>query len=168
MVSLKCIFWNRKKKKPSKSLVRTHPSIVYNSSTECDDKKPTGPIADAFKEYINNEIPARLIHTSKLQFVSRNDVFRVFEERIANVTEEDIQKRIRSLQSDPLATYQPRRETVPGKSSKRSWNTTYYLIGGTRSPVNPLFRIFLLGDSPSPSSRNLPSSARPQGSWDAI
>ena len=75
-------------------------------------KKPTGPIADAFKEYINNEIPARLIHTSKLQFVSRNDVFRIFEERIANVTEEDIQKRIRSLQSDPLATYQPRRETV--------------------------------------------------------
>ncbi|KAF8549361.1 hypothetical protein OG21DRAFT_1447990 [Imleria badia] len=93
MFFLQGIFWNRKKKDPLKSL-------------------PTGPIADAFKEYINNEIPARLIHTAKLQFVSRTDVFRVFQDRIASVTEEQIQERITSFQSDPLATYQPRRETV--------------------------------------------------------
>ncbi|KAF8545658.1 HET-domain-containing protein [Imleria badia] len=73
---------------------------------------PTGPIADAFKEYINNEIPARFIHTSNLQFVSRKDVFSIFQDRIASVTEKQIQERIERLQSDPLASYQPRREMV--------------------------------------------------------
>ncbi|KAI9569767.1 heterokaryon incompatibility protein-domain-containing protein, partial [Boletus coccyginus] len=77
-----------------------------------DDKQPTGPIADAFKEYINNEIPVRFLDTSKLQFVPRKDVFSVFQDKIASVTEDQIQARIRSFQSDPLATYQPRRETM--------------------------------------------------------
>ncbi|KAF8547378.1 HET-domain-containing protein, partial [Imleria badia] len=93
MASLKGIFLNKKKKKPLESL-------------------PTGPIADAFKEYINNEIPARLIHTSKLQFVSRNDVFRLFQDRIVNVTEEQIEERIRSSQRNPFASRQPRHDAV--------------------------------------------------------
>ncbi|KAF8550583.1 hypothetical protein OG21DRAFT_1513856 [Imleria badia] len=93
MFSLQGIFWSKKKQKPSESL-------------------PTGPIADAFKEYINNEIPARFIHTSNLQFVFRQDVFSIFQDRIAGVTEKQIQERIERLQSDPLASYQPRRDTV--------------------------------------------------------
>ncbi|KAG8216992.1 heterokaryon incompatibility protein-domain-containing protein [Butyriboletus roseoflavus] len=77
-----------------------------------DDEQPTSHIIDAFKEYINNEIPSRLIDTSNLQFVSRGDVFRVFQDKIASVTDEQIQERIRRFHSDPLATYQPQRETV--------------------------------------------------------
>ncbi|KAG8217011.1 hypothetical protein J3R82DRAFT_7325 [Butyriboletus roseoflavus] len=84
---------NRKKEKPLKS-------------------PPSRSIADAFTEYINNEIPSRFIDTSKLQFVSRKDVLRVFQDEIASVTEEQIQQRIRNSQSDLLASYQPRRETI--------------------------------------------------------
>lgn len=69
-------------------------------------------IADAFTEYINNEIPTRFIDTSNLQFVSRRDVFRIFQNEIANVTEEQIKERMESSQSNPFATYQPRRETI--------------------------------------------------------
>ncbi|KAH0826778.1 heterokaryon incompatibility protein-domain-containing protein [Lanmaoa asiatica] len=93
MVSIKGMFGNKKKEKPLKS-------------------PPTGPIADEFKVYIDNEIPARFIDTSSLQFVSRKDVFRVFQDKIASVTDEQIQERITSSQSNPFATYQPQRETV--------------------------------------------------------
>ena len=37
---------------------------------------------------------------------------RVFQDDLASVTEEQVQERIRGLQSDPLASYQPQRETV--------------------------------------------------------
>ncbi|KAN0084025.1 Heterokaryon incompatibility protein (HET) domain containing protein [Tylopilus felleus] len=73
---------------------------------------PTGPIAEIFKEYINNELPTRFLDTSRLRFVSRKEVFRVFQDEIACITEEHIRERIRSFQSDPFATYQPRRESV--------------------------------------------------------
>ncbi|KAG8216985.1 hypothetical protein J3R82DRAFT_7298 [Butyriboletus roseoflavus] len=93
MSFLQGIFWNRKKEKPLKL-------------------PPSRSIADAFTEYINNEIPSRFIDTSKLQFVLRKDVLRIFQDEIANVTEEQIHERMRSSLSDPLATYQPKRETI--------------------------------------------------------
>ncbi|KAF8124526.1 heterokaryon incompatibility protein-domain-containing protein [Boletus edulis] len=92
MQFLKGIFRSRKKESPLKlPLSRT--------------------ITEAFTEYINNEIPARFIDTSRMRFVSRRDVFHVFQDEIATVTEERVQERITSLR-DPLATYQPRRETI--------------------------------------------------------
>ncbi|KAG8217013.1 hypothetical protein J3R82DRAFT_7327 [Butyriboletus roseoflavus] len=54
-------------------------------------------------------LPASLTRQS-LQFVSRKDVLRVLKDDIAKVTEEQIRERM--SQSDPLATYQPKRETV--------------------------------------------------------
>lgn len=85
---------------------------LCTSPIHISDEQPTGPVSAAFKEYVNNDIPARLIDTSKMQFVSRKDVFNVFQDKIASITDAHIQERIRSSQSDPLATYQPRRETV--------------------------------------------------------
>ena len=61
--------------------------------------------------YINNEIPARFIDTSSLQFILRRDVFCVFQDEIVSVNEELVQERLRSFH-DPLATYQPQRETI--------------------------------------------------------
>ncbi|KAF8124539.1 heterokaryon incompatibility protein-domain-containing protein [Boletus edulis] len=93
MLSIRGIRWSGKKGKPVKLL-------------------PTGPIVDAFKEYINNELPTRFIDTSTLQFISRKDLFPIFQDEIASVTEEQIQERIKSFRSDPFATYEPRRATV--------------------------------------------------------
>ncbi|KAF8124529.1 hypothetical protein EV363DRAFT_1353799 [Boletus edulis] len=93
MLSIRGIRWSGKKGKPVKLL-------------------PTGPIVDAFKEYINNELPTRFIDTSTLQFISRKDLFPIFHDEIASVTEEQIQERIKSFRSDPFATYEPRRATV--------------------------------------------------------
>ncbi|KAG8217022.1 hypothetical protein J3R82DRAFT_7338 [Butyriboletus roseoflavus] len=71
---------------------------------------PSRSIADAFKEYIDNELPARFIDTSTLQLVSRKSVLRVLKDDIAKVDEEQIQERM--SQSDPLATHQSKRATV--------------------------------------------------------
>ena len=58
--------------------------------------QPLTHIADAFRHYIHNDIPARLIDTSNLTFVDRNAVFDVFFSEIAQITEEDIQQRMRT------------------------------------------------------------------------
>jgi hypothetical protein len=114
MLSIRDIRWNKKKEKPLKSLVRNHMRIVhvFPQLTDNDDDQPAGPIADAFREYINNKLPVRFIDTSKLRFISRKKVFHVFQDEIASVTEEQIRKWIRGFQSDLFATYQPQRETV--------------------------------------------------------
>ncbi|KAG6381988.1 hypothetical protein JVT61DRAFT_618 [Boletus reticuloceps] len=56
--------------------------------------QPPTHIADEFQHYIHNHIPARLIDTSKLTFVERSDVFDVFSTEIAQITEEDVQRRV--------------------------------------------------------------------------
>jgi hypothetical protein len=85
---------------------------LKSSSANSDDDQPTGSNAEAFKEYINNEIPTRFIDTSNLRFVSWRDILCVFQDDLASVTEEQVQEQIRVFQSDPLASYQPQRETV--------------------------------------------------------
>lgn len=59
-----------------------------------------GHIADAFQHYIRNDIPARLIDTSKLIFVERNELFDVFSTEIAQITEDDVQRRIDAVVID--------------------------------------------------------------------
>ncbi|KAF8548198.1 HET-domain-containing protein [Imleria badia] len=67
--------------------------------------QPLAHIADAFRHYISNHIPARLIDTSKLTFVERDAVYDVFATEIAQVTEEDVQRRIGTvgIDTDPEA-----------------------------------------------------------------
>ncbi|KAF8124527.1 hypothetical protein EV363DRAFT_1353791 [Boletus edulis] len=93
---------------------RTRIQRIFKNRKERDSPHPlsTGPITEAFKEYINNEIPTRFIDTSRLRFVSRKDVFHVFQDEIASVTEEQITERMESVQSDPFASYQPRRDRM--------------------------------------------------------
>lgn len=55
--------------------------------------QPPTHIADAFRQYIRNDIPARLIDTTKLTFVERDAVFDIFFPEIAQISEEDIQRR---------------------------------------------------------------------------
>ncbi|KAF9243207.1 hypothetical protein BU15DRAFT_72398 [Melanogaster broomeanus] len=52
--------------------------------------QPSGEIAKAFKQYINNEIPPRFIDTSTMKFVEREKVFGVFQDEIAKVTDQVI------------------------------------------------------------------------------
>lgn len=72
------------------------PSWYPSLTTE----QPLTHIADAFRYYIRNHIPARLIDTSKLTFVERDAVFDVFSTEIAQITEEDVQRRIGTIGVD--------------------------------------------------------------------
>ena len=85
---------------------------MFYSSLANSNEQPKGPIADAFRQFINNELPPRLIDTSHLQFISRKDVFGVFQDQITGITEDQIKERIGRFRSDPLASYQPQRSAV--------------------------------------------------------
>ncbi|KAH0829120.1 hypothetical protein J3R83DRAFT_2596 [Lanmaoa asiatica] len=63
-------------------------------------QQPLPHIADAFREYIRNDIPARLIDTSSLKFVERDAVYDVFLSDIAKITEEDVENRMRTVGVD--------------------------------------------------------------------
>ena len=69
-------------------------------------EQPLTHIADAFRYYIRNHIPARLIDTSKLTFVERDAVFDVFSTEIAQITEEDVQRRIGTIGVDTPRSWQ--------------------------------------------------------------
>ncbi|KAG8221249.1 hypothetical protein J3R82DRAFT_1413 [Butyriboletus roseoflavus] len=62
--------------------------------------QPLPHIADAFRHYIRNQIPARLIDTTKLRFVERDAVYDVFSSDIAQITDGDIQRRMHTVTVD--------------------------------------------------------------------
>ena len=77
--------------------------------------QPLAHIADAFQDYISNHIPARLIDTSRFTFVERNAVFDFFSSEIAQITEEDVQRRMHTVgvDTDPEACiYVPQRKAA--------------------------------------------------------
>ena len=74
-------------------------SPISHSETPAP-QQPLPHIAGAFRDYIRNHIPARLIDTTKLKFVERNAVYDVFSSDIAQITEEDIQSRMHTVAVD--------------------------------------------------------------------
>ncbi|KAF9243203.1 hypothetical protein BU15DRAFT_60052 [Melanogaster broomeanus] len=74
--------------------------------------QPSGDIAEAFRQYINNEIPTRFIDTSTKKFVERKDVFDIFQHEIAKVTEEVIAARFKSHGWNPQNAYVSQRDEV--------------------------------------------------------
>ncbi|KAF9230176.1 hypothetical protein BU15DRAFT_91174 [Melanogaster broomeanus] len=76
------------------------------------DDQPSGDIAEAFRQYINNEIPTRFIDTSTKKFVERKDVFEIFQHEIAKVTEEVIAARFKSHGWNPQNAYVSQRDEV--------------------------------------------------------
>ncbi|KAN0084027.1 hypothetical protein V8E55_007531 [Tylopilus felleus] len=83
---------------------------VAQSNPHANGRQPTGPITEAFRDYINNEIPIRFINTENHQFIPRQEVFTFFQGEIASVTEEQITERMQSSQEDLSASYRPRYE----------------------------------------------------------
>ncbi|KAI9568806.1 hypothetical protein HD554DRAFT_673964 [Boletus coccyginus] len=59
--------------------------------------QPLTHIAEAFRHYNQNHIPARLIDTPKITFVERGAVFDLFPSEIAQITEEDVEQRISTV-----------------------------------------------------------------------
>ncbi|KAH7883252.1 heterokaryon incompatibility protein-domain-containing protein [Phlebopus sp. FC_14] len=56
-------------------------------------EEPSGLIAQEFRRYVQNEIPVRFIDPSAMKFVKREDVFSVFQEDIAKIGDDEIDKR---------------------------------------------------------------------------
>ena len=87
---------------------RLWPSPNHLSSLTMTPPAPQQPlshIASAFRDHILHHIPVRFIDTTKLAFVERDAVYDVFSSDIAQITEEDIQKRMYTgaVRTDPAA-----------------------------------------------------------------
>jgi hypothetical protein len=77
----------------------SRPSLIPSLTTTPQSPAHAG-ISDAFRDYISNHIPARLIDTSKFTFVERNAVFDFFSSEIAQITEEDVERRMHTVGVD--------------------------------------------------------------------